>query len=153
MTPRTINPIDRQPVRYLIWSNRTHPDDGAPVFGKACEQAIGGYLTTHDQRMGLLVPDSYFRLADHLYLAGTQTKPGRRHFQTRSLRRSRAIVLGARQMARVAATWRNCAEFRIINELYSPVCGAMVQRLARGPFKAEIRVRFPLALPSFFASK
>ena len=23
----------------------------------------------------------------------------------------------------------------------------MVQRLARGPFKAEIRVRFPLALP------
>src|SRR3979411_1430638 len=24
----------------------------------------------------------------------------------------------------------------------------MVQRLARGPFKAEIRVRFPLALPS-----
>ena len=27
--------------------------------------------------------------------------------------------------------------------------GAMVQRLARGPFKAEIRVRFPLALPRF----
>jgi hypothetical protein len=27
--------------------------------------------------------------------------------------------------------------------------GAMVQRLARGPFKAEIRVRFPLALPGF----
>ena len=26
--------------------------------------------------------------------------------------------------------------------------GAMVQRLARGPFKAEIRVRFPLALPN-----
>ena len=25
----------------------------------------------------------------------------------------------------------------------------MVQRLARGPFKAEIRVRFPLALPCF----
>ena len=25
----------------------------------------------------------------------------------------------------------------------------MVQRLARGPFKAEIRVRFPLALPAF----
>jgi hypothetical protein len=25
----------------------------------------------------------------------------------------------------------------------------MVQRLARGPFKAEIRVRFPLALPIF----
>src|SRR5580704_5374152 len=32
---------------------------------------------------------------------------------------------------------------------YTPAkCGAMVQRLARGPFKAEIRVRFPLALPN-----
>jgi hypothetical protein len=30
-------------------------------------------------------------------------------------------------------------------------CGAMVQRLARGPFKAEIRVRFPLALPSLLS--
>lgn len=30
-----------------------------------------------------------------------------------------------------------------------PRGGAMVQRLARGPFKAEIRVRFPLALPDF----
>lgn len=29
--------------------------------------------------------------------------------------------------------------------------GAMVQRLARGPFKAEIRVRFPLALPNNLA--
>src|SRR2546422_4940887 len=27
------------------------------------------------------------------------------------------------------------------------MCGAMVQRLARSPFKAKIRVRFPLALP------
>ena len=27
----------------------------------------------------------------------------------------------------------------------------MVQRLARGPFKAEIRVRFPLALPSLLS--
>jgi hypothetical protein len=30
---------------------------------------------------------------------------------------------------------------------YEIPAGAMVQRLARGPFKAEIRVRFPLALP------
>src|SRR4029077_299482 len=30
-------------------------------------------------------------------------------------------------------------------------CGAMVQRLARGPFKAKMRVRFPLALPSLGA--
>src|SRR5580700_10968087 len=33
------------------------------------------------------------------------------------------------------------------------VVGAMVQRLARGPFKAEIRVRFPLALPSLIYSR
>ena len=32
------------------------------------------------------------------------------------------------------------------------LCGAMVQRLARGPFKAEIRVRFPLALPKIYAA-
>ena len=30
-------------------------------------------------------------------------------------------------------------------------CGAMVQRLARGPFKAKMRVRFPLALPTSVA--
>ncbi len=29
---------------------------------------------------------------------------------------------------------------------------AMVQRLARSPFKAKIRVRFPLAVPKFFLS-
>ena len=34
--------------------------------------------------------------------------------------------------------------------LLSSPCGAMVQRLARGPFKAEMRVRFPLALPIVF---
>jgi hypothetical protein len=31
------------------------------------------------------------------------------------------------------------------------LCGAMVQRLARSPFKAKIRVRFPLALPNFLS--
>src|ERR1700722_7430435 len=42
----------------------------------------------------------------------------------------------------------NSASFSDNDELFH-VCGAMVQRLARGPFKAKIRVRFPLALPSF----
>gem|GEM_PF-5651917 len=44
-----------------------------------------------------------------------------------------------------------CADFsysRLVT--HSPNCGAMVQRLARGPFKAEIRVRFPLALPTLY---
>jgi hypothetical protein len=59
MTEETIQQIEQQPVRYLIWSNRTYPDYGAPVFGKDYEQAIGNYLTSHYQRVGPLVPDSY----------------------------------------------------------------------------------------------
>jgi hypothetical protein len=42
----------------------------------------------------------------------------------------------------------NSAGFSDNDELFH-VRGAMVQRLARGPFKAKIRVRFPLALPGF----
>jgi hypothetical protein len=45
----------------------------------------------------------------------------------------------------------NCARFldnQKAPQLVVSCRGAMVQRLARGPFKAEIRVRFPLALPS-----
>ena len=59
MTEETIQQIDRQPVKYLIWSNRTYPDYGAPVFGKDYDQEIGNYLTSHYQQVGLLVPDSY----------------------------------------------------------------------------------------------
>jgi hypothetical protein len=36
---------------------------------------------------------------------------------------------------------------RILESFRSFPGGAMVQRLARSPFKAKIRVRFPLALP------
>lgn len=59
MTEETIQQIDRQPVRYLIWSNRTYPDYGAPVFGKDYDQIIGDYLSSHYHRVGLLAPDSY----------------------------------------------------------------------------------------------
>jgi hypothetical protein len=59
VTEETIQQIDRQPVRYLIWSNRTYPDYGAPVFGKDYDQEIGNYLTSHYHCVGLLVPDSY----------------------------------------------------------------------------------------------
>jgi len=59
MTEEAIQQIDRQPVRYLIWSNRTYPDYGAPVFGKDFDQPIGDYLKSHYHRVGLLVPDSY----------------------------------------------------------------------------------------------
>ncbi len=59
MTKEVIQQIEEQPVRYLIWSNRTYPDYGAPVFGKDYDQALGNYLTTHYRRVGLLAPDSY----------------------------------------------------------------------------------------------
>jgi hypothetical protein len=59
MTDETIQQIAEQPVRYLIWSNRTYPDYGAPVFGKDYDQVLGNYLTTHYRRVGLLAPDSY----------------------------------------------------------------------------------------------
>ncbi len=59
MTEETIQQIAQQPVQYLIWSNRTYPDYGAPVFGKDYDQTIGNYLTSRYQRAGLLVPDSY----------------------------------------------------------------------------------------------
>ena len=60
---------------------------------------------------------------------------------------------------RVKRIFRGKYELRVLvalcvfpysNKVVNPAeFGAMVQRLARGPFKAEIRVRFPLALPSF----
>jgi hypothetical protein len=59
MTDETIQQIAEQPVRYLIWSNRTYPDYGAPVFGKDYDQVLGNYLTSHYHRVGLLAPDSY----------------------------------------------------------------------------------------------
>lgn len=59
MTEETIQQIEQHSVRYLIWSNRTYPDYGAPVFGKDYDQVLGNYLKTHYRRVGLLVPDSY----------------------------------------------------------------------------------------------
>jgi hypothetical protein len=59
MTEETIRQIEEKPVGYLLWSNRTYPDYGAPVFGKDFDQAIGDDLKAHYRRAGLLVPDSY----------------------------------------------------------------------------------------------
>ena len=42
------------------------------------------------------------------------------------------------------------ADFSYSSKVHPHIGGAMVQRLARSPFKAKIRVRFPLALPSEF---
>ena len=45
-------------MRYLLWSNRSFPDYGAPQFGTDFDQALGRYLTSHYRRVGPLVPDS-----------------------------------------------------------------------------------------------
>ncbi len=58
MTDGVIAEIDRQPVEYLLWSNRTYADYGTTTFGKDYNQDLGGYLTSHYREVGALVPHS-----------------------------------------------------------------------------------------------
>jgi Dolichyl-phosphate-mannose-protein mannosyltransferase len=44
MTDKTIREIERKPVRYLLWSNRTFREFGTPVFGRDFNREIGDYL-------------------------------------------------------------------------------------------------------------
>jgi hypothetical protein len=44
MTAEVIQEIERKKVRYLIWSNRTFAEYGAPNFGVDFDQALGGYF-------------------------------------------------------------------------------------------------------------
>lgn len=56
MTEDLIQEIDRKRVRYLLWSNRTFPEYGVPVFGKDFAQTLGEYFTSRYRRVGRLVP-------------------------------------------------------------------------------------------------
>jgi hypothetical protein len=58
MTDGVIEEIERQPVRYLLWSNRTYEDYGTTTFGKDYNQDLGAYLTSHYREVGPLVPHS-----------------------------------------------------------------------------------------------
>ena len=58
MTDKVIGEIEKKPVQYLLWSNRTYPDYGTPVFGRDYNQELGVYLTSHYQPIGPLVPNS-----------------------------------------------------------------------------------------------
>ncbi len=58
MTDEAIAEIERQPVRYLLWSNRNYADYGVPIFGKDFDQEMGAYLTSHYREIGPLVPHS-----------------------------------------------------------------------------------------------
>jgi hypothetical protein len=47
MTDETIQQIERKPVDYLLWSNRTFAEYGAKEFGKDFNPELGEYLKTH----------------------------------------------------------------------------------------------------------
>jgi hypothetical protein len=58
MTEDVIASVSRQNVRYLLWSNRTFPDYGAPYFGIDFDRVFGDYLSSHYHRLRPLVPHS-----------------------------------------------------------------------------------------------
>jgi Dolichyl-phosphate-mannose-protein mannosyltransferase len=70
--------IESKHVRYLLWSNRTYPDYGAPVFGEDFNQDLGGYLKSHYRRVRPMVPNSdldwqtKFELWERIELAKAQ---------------------------------------------------------------------------------
>jgi hypothetical protein len=58
MTDEVISEIERKPVRYLLWSNRTFPEYGAPLFGTDFDRTLGDYLKSHYRPLRPLVPDN-----------------------------------------------------------------------------------------------
>lgn len=50
-----IRDIDRKPVQYLIWSNRTFPEYGATDFGTDFDEPLGDYFRTHFRPLGKLL--------------------------------------------------------------------------------------------------
>jgi hypothetical protein len=58
MTNDMIREIDRKPVGYVLWSNRTFSEFGVTVFGKDFDVEIGDYLNSHYRRVGPLIPNT-----------------------------------------------------------------------------------------------
>jgi hypothetical protein len=56
MTDEVIRDIERKPVDYLLWSNRTFFEFGVPIFGKHFDQRLGDYLRAHYRPIGHLRP-------------------------------------------------------------------------------------------------
>jgi hypothetical protein len=57
MTDEMIEQIEKKPVRYLIWSNRTYPEYKVLRFGVDFDQTLGHYLFSHYHRLRILLPD------------------------------------------------------------------------------------------------
>jgi hypothetical protein len=60
MTDEVIRQIELHPVRYLLWSNRTFSEYGAPEFGVDFDRPLGDYLKSHYRLVGPLLskPDA-----------------------------------------------------------------------------------------------
>jgi hypothetical protein len=56
MTQDVIRQIEEKPVKYLLWSNRTFPEYGVPVFGKDFDTVFADYLRANYRRVGPLIP-------------------------------------------------------------------------------------------------
>jgi hypothetical protein len=56
MTDEVIAEIERAPVRYLIWSNRSFSEMGAPNFGTDFDRPLGDYLRAHYRFVRPLAP-------------------------------------------------------------------------------------------------
>jgi len=58
MTQKTIREIQGRSVRYLLWSNRTFVEYGAPIFGRDFDVPLGDYFKSHYRRVGPLISNS-----------------------------------------------------------------------------------------------
>ena len=64
MTDEVIHEIDRQPVRYILWSNRTFGEYGVLLFGVDFDRPLGDYLRAHYRFVGPVGPNQATWYAD-----------------------------------------------------------------------------------------
>lgn len=57
MTEGLIAGLERNPPRYLLWSNRTFFEYGVPRFGVDFDRPLGNYFTSHYRQVRFLLPD------------------------------------------------------------------------------------------------
>ena len=58
MTDETIQQMEDESPRYLLWSNRTFPEYAAPLFGTDFDRRFGDYLRSHYRPVAPLVLDN-----------------------------------------------------------------------------------------------
>jgi len=58
MTDDMIREIDRKPVDYLLWSNRTFSEYRVSVFGKDFDREVGDYLKSHYRPVAPVLPNT-----------------------------------------------------------------------------------------------